>query len=448
MQRNKGFLKSNFRYVLLLSFLTGLFVLFSPLTNSYGRDVSFNWTANTDDPSVDGYRLYYRIGIPGLTLNDYNGTDAANGPSPIAIPGQDTTTYTLLSLLDSEQYSFVLTAYRGVEESSPTNAIILEADTPDAGSLNANMSTDTLNGESPLPVTFDATTSTGNIINYEWMFGDGGTGTGSTTNHTFSAEGNYTVTLQVTDNLGATDQTTVSIVVTNPSDANNPPSAVISSSSSVGSTPLSVEFDGSSSTDSDGSILSYEWDLGDGGSARSGAVVNYTYNSAGTFSAKLTVTDNGGLTDTINTPVMVGEDVGDSNTPPTGVITASSSKGYFPLTVSFNAGQSYDPDGSIESYSWSLGDGTVATGVSVTHKFLQAAVYKVTLKVGDDKGANSLPATFTVTVRDPDQNYPDDDIFPLPLSVINYLLLGQPSGQADAQEEETLLFMDSSPKSN
>jgi PKD repeat protein len=436
MQRNTCFHKSNFRYLLFLSFLTGLFFLFSPLTNSFGRDVFFSWTANTDDPSVDGYRLYYKIGIPGLTLNDYNGTNADGGnSSSIVLPGQATTSYTLLNLLDSEKYSFVLTAYRGTEESASTSAIILEPTTPPTSILNAKMSTDTLNGENPLPVTFDATTSTGNIVNYEWMFGDGGTGTGSTTNHTFSSEGNFTVTLKVTDNLAATDQTTVSITVTNPSETSNPPSAVISSSSSVGPTPLLVNFDGSTSTDNDGNILSYEWDFGDGGSA-SGALANHTYSAVGIFNAKLTVTDDAGLTSSTTTPVLVSASTGGSNTPPTAVINTSTSRGYAPLAVSFNAGQSYDSDGNVESYSWRFGDGTVSTGVNVTHKFLQPAVYKVTLKVKDDKGADSLPATFTVTVLDKDQQ--DDSIPEMitqSLMAVYYLLLGPSSNEATVPEE-------------
>lgn len=56
-----------------------------------------------------------------------------------------------------------------------------------------------------------------------------------------------------------------------------------------------VRFDGSRSTDPDGSIIDYQWDFGDGGTA-SGAVVQHAYSTAAVFTATLTVTDDGGLT--------------------------------------------------------------------------------------------------------------------------------------------------------
>jgi len=431
MIRNIGFFKSNFRYVFFQSFFIGLLLLFFPLTNSFGRDVSFNWTANTDDPPVDGYRLYYKLGAPGTTLNLYLGTSAdGSNPSPVELPGQGTTLYTLTNLLDTEQYSFVLTAYRGSVESDPTNAILLEAITPPVSSLNAKINTDILSGESPLPVIFDATTSTGDIVSYEWIFGDGTTASSSIASHTFSSGGDFTVTLRVTDSSSVTDQATVSINVATSSVINTPPSAAISSSSSVGTTPLSVDFDGSASTDSEGAINSYTWDFGDGGSA-SGAVVNYTYRTAGTFNAMLTVTDQGGLSDTISTPVILSGSNGGSNTLPTAVIKSSASKGYAPLTVSFDAGDSSDMDGNIENYIWSFGDGTISTNANVTHTFLQPATYTVTLKVKDDKDANSLPVTFTVTVLDKDQE--DDSILDTiaHLFAIYHLLLGSSANEAN-----------------
>ena len=252
--------------------------------------------------------------------------------------------------------------------------------------------------------------------------------------HVFSSGGNFTVTLKVTDSISVIDQTTVLIYVATSSVINTPPTAVISSSSSAGTTPLSVDFDGSASIDSEGAIKSYTWDFGDGGSA-SGAVVNYTYRTTGMFDAMLTVTDQGGLSDTISTPVILSGSNGASNTLPTAVIKSTTSKGYAPLTVSFDAGDSYDMDGNIENYIWSFGDGTTSTNANVTHTFLQPATYTVTLKVKDDKDANSLPATFTVTVLDKDQE--DDSILDsiAHLFAIYHLLLGSLSNEANLPQE-------------
>ncbi|HKF58202.1 MAG TPA: glycoside hydrolase family 44 protein [Blastocatellia bacterium] len=74
---------------------------------------------------------------------------------------------------------------------------------------------------------------------------------------------------------------------------NQPPSAVLKATPSSGNTPLTVMLDGTGSSDPDGSITAYSWDFGDG-SAGSGANVSHVYANAGTYTARLTVTDNSG----------------------------------------------------------------------------------------------------------------------------------------------------------
>ena len=77
-----------------------------------------------------------------------------------------------------------------------------------------------------------------------------------------------------------------------------------------------MNFDGTGSTDPEGGPLTYAWDLnGDGafGDA-SGSTASYTYTSAGTYTARLRVTDNQGASDTATVTITVG------NTAPTAVI--------------------------------------------------------------------------------------------------------------------------------
>ena len=80
-----------------------------------------------------------------------------------------------------------------------------------------------------------------------------------------------------------------------PPPANSAPTAVINVSKTSGYAPLSIEFDGSQSSDRDGNVTNYSWDFGDGTSSL-GSQANHTYTSLGPFTATLTVTDNSGAT--------------------------------------------------------------------------------------------------------------------------------------------------------
>src|SRR5579884_4076687 len=76
---------------------------------------------------------------------------------------------------------------------------------------------------------------------------------------------------------------------------NQSPTARLSANPTSGAAPLSVHFDGSASSDPDGTIAAYAWDFGDG-SHGSGAIADHTYTTVGTFTVTLTVTDNQGAT--------------------------------------------------------------------------------------------------------------------------------------------------------
>ena len=89
-----------------------------------------------------------------------------------------------------------------------------------------------------------------------------------------------------------------------------------------------------------------------------------------------------------------------ANQPPNAVITASPTNGPAPLTVSFDATGSSDPEGRPLSYSWDLnGDGTFgdATGPTASYTYTTAGVYHPSLRVTDDQGASDT-ASVTVTV--------------------------------------------------
>jgi hypothetical protein len=95
---------------------------------------------------------------------------------------------------------------------------------------------------------------------------------------------------------------------------NLPPTAVAKAAPTAGIAPLAVSFDGTGSSDPDGSIASYAWSFGDGMSG-AGATVTHTYAAVGTYTAKLTVTDNRGATSTSSVTITTTTDPNAINAP-------------------------------------------------------------------------------------------------------------------------------------
>jgi PKD repeat protein len=229
---------------------------------------------------------------------------------------------------------------------------------------------------------FDASASTdpdGTIAGYSWDFGDGSAaGNGESPNHTYTTPGTYTVKLTVTDDSGASTTTSQNVNAALP--PNQLPTATVTASCSL----LVCAFDGTNSSDSDGTIAGYSWDFGNGDTSTA-ASPKYTYPTGGTYTITLTVTDNRGGTGTATKTVTVG-----ANQAPTAAFTQSCTN----LACSFDATTSADPDGSVASYAWSFGDGTTATGATPNHTFGALGQYPVQLTVTDNLGS-----TGTVTKK-------------------------------------------------
>ncbi len=234
-----------------------------------------------------------------------------------------------------------------------------------------------------LACSFDAGASSDpeGTISYAWDFGDGATATGATPSHTYAASGTHTATVAVTDDEGGTDTFTMTVTAL----ANNlSPTANFTAACSG----LACTFDGSTSSDPDGTITGFSWRFDDGGTA-TGVQPAHTFAADGTYQVTLTVTDDRGGTGTVTIPVTVAA----PNAPPVAVINYLCNG----LACTFDGSASYDPDGTISLMEWDFGDGQTQNGTSLTHDYLAHETWHVVLRVTDNRG-DTASTSIDVTV--------------------------------------------------
>jgi PKD repeat protein len=238
------------------------------------------------------------------------------------------------------------------------------------------------------PVHFDATGSSDAVgrpvTTYSWSFGDGSApGDGATPGHLYARSGAYTVTLTVTDAAGVSASLSKQITVY------TGPGAALSGSTPVDGRPAS--FTAAASLDASATISSYTWDFGDGSPPVTGEAVSHTYGLAGTFPVTLTITDLLGLTSQVTRLVTVYP----APTPAFSV-TPNPISG---VAAAFDASASGDSAGPIAGYAWAFGDGTSGFGISPSHVYARAGVYRATLTVTDTHGIASQLTTTVVVDR-------------------------------------------------
>ena len=134
---------------------------------------------------------------------------------------------------------------------------------------------------------------------------------------------------------------------------NQPPVAVPSANPTSGAAPLAVSFSGTASTDPEGGTLTYAWDFdGNGTDDATTATASHTYTTAGTYQARLRVTDPGGLSNSKTVTITVG------NTAPVPTIQSPTSSFTYAVgdTIPFSGGATDQQDGTIpgSGLAWTL----------------------------------------------------------------------------------------------
>jgi len=136
--------------------------------------------------------------------------------------------------------------------------------------------------------------------------------------------------------------------------ANQPPTARVTANPTNGPAPLTVNLDGTGSTDPEARPLTYSWDLDGNGTFgdATGSTASYTYTTAGVYHPSLRVTDDQGVSDTQAVTITVG------NTAPTAVIDSPASTVTWKVgdTIGFSGHATDVQDGTLpaSALSWSL----------------------------------------------------------------------------------------------
>lgn len=264
------------------------------------------------------------------------------------------------------------------------------------------------------------------IVSYQWQFISGDTWhvtKDACIGYAYATEGNYTAVLNVTDNDGATDETSVTVTI----QGYHPPRAIIYPSMSRVGLDKPVVFDGTQSHDRDENWLSYwppglditkyDWDFGDGSPGDGsgwycdrGPTPTYTYDSSkvrpGTYTVQLRVWDDEG-TSSIDSAILIITPYADPTADPGGPYEYLE---YCPATFDASASADNDEDGlSIRDWCWNYGDGSpwdnytysIGEGRVVVHTYDENGIYPVTLDVTDNEVASDRTKTLVTIINNP-----------------------------------------------
>jgi PKD repeat protein len=290
--------------------------------------------------------------------------------------------------------SLTVTNDRGLSATSSQNVTV--------GNTTLPVASFTVSPQAPgvgQPVFFNGSGSTPGaghqtITSYRWTFGDGGTGSGQTVSHSYSAAGNYVVQLTVVDDAGATatsNGTNVTVAT-----ASGGPVANFTFSPGTPAVGETVIFDWRTSTATQGApIVSLDWNFGDAspavhcpGDAVCGTdgITQHNFQRTGAFTVVLMVTDSVGRTSIKSNQVTVSQSGGTGGATTASFIFSPTNPSANQI-IFFNAAGSTAAAGhTLTSYKWDFGDGSItnSTTPSTSHTFTAAGSYSVALTVTDD----------------------------------------------------------------
>ncbi len=248
---------------------------------------------------------------------------------------------------------------------------------PAFAQLRADFTPDKTGGCSPLIVKFtNQSSGVSSAATYQWDLGNGNTAPLRETQAVYTDEGIYTVTLTVRDGAGTS---TVSHMVT--VYPHSKPVFLYSPNSVCGTLPIT--FAGAAADASQGAIVNWLWDFGDGTTTQvSSATTQHIYQRNINAPVSLTVTNNYGCTDTVSLPVQVKV-----LTPATSAF--NSDKRVLCLVTDPVQFTSNSTGPGPLTYNWDFGDGSWSSLPNPGHSYAQKGNYTVTLTTTSSEGCSA-----------------------------------------------------------
>jgi parallel beta-helix repeat protein len=244
------------------------------------------------------------------------------------------------------------------------------------------------------------------ITNYQWKAGSTIIGTSAQITYSSLSPGTYTISFRVkdTDEKWSTADTRTLIVTASNSgeQSNQKPTATIQSiTPSTTTFGTNVSFSGYG-TDSDGIITMYNWSSNIDGYLSESPSFTTNDLSIGAHTITFKVKDNQGLwSNPVQRTLTINKASIENNEPV--AINNGPYNSYLNHTITFDASESYDNDGTIIKYKWDFGDGNTKEGKTVTHTYTEENQYIVTLTITDNLGAQDTKTTTATIITQPDE---------------------------------------------
>ena len=258
---------------------------------------------------------YYYPGTPiGITEYNWGAENHMNGATTQAdiygifgregldigarwtTPDTTTPTYKAMKMYrnyDGNRSTFGNTSVRATSTANADNVSVFAAERSSDGALTVMVIAKVLSGSTPVTVNLANFAPSAAVNVWQLM-----------ASNTITRLSDLTVSGTSFTTTVPAQSVTLFVVPKSGAPANQPPSASATATPTSGTAPLAVNFNGTGSSDPDGTITSYAWTFGDGGSA-TGATTSHTYVTAGNYTTQLTVTDNQGATASTTVGIVV-----------------------------------------------------------------------------------------------------------------------------------------------